>query len=116
MNSESLARYRQSLEEQLVGLDAASRIHEDQIEGHRTTNDFTGPDRAADLERLEVDAVVAESEHFLAEKIRHALERIERGTYGLCESCGGEIARARLDAKPSVSLCLPCQERHEADS
>lgn len=116
MNPELLARYRHFLENQLAGLEAATRLHEDQIEGHRTTEDFTGPDRAADLETLEVDTAVAESEHHLAEKIRHALDRIERGLYGFCEACGQSIAAARLEAKPSVSLCLPCQERHEAAS
>ena len=43
-----------------------------------------------------------------------ALERIDRGIYGLCESCGSAIPEARLEAKPSVSLCLSCQEAHEA--
>jgi DnaK suppressor protein len=116
MNLELLARYRRFLEEQLAGLEAVHRSHEDQIETGRTTGDFIGPDRAADLETLEVDAAVAVSEQRLTEKIRHALDRIERGTYGLCESCGEAIAPARLEAKPSVSLCLHCQERHEAAS
>jgi DnaK suppressor protein len=116
MNPTLLAPYRRLLEEQLAGLEAAHRSHEDQLEEGRTTGDFTGPDRAADLETLEVDAAVAFSEQRLAEKIRHALDRIERGVYGLCESCGEAIAPARLEAKPSVSLCLRCQERHEAAS
>ena len=109
MNVELLDHYRRELEHQLVSLESISRDHETQLESGRTTDDFIGPDRAADLETLEVDASVAESERRLAEKIRHALERIELGTYGLCEACGDEIPAARLDAKPSVSLCLPCQ-------
>lgn len=116
MNPDAPARYRRLLEEQLAGLEDAHRSHEEQIDGSRTTEDFTGPDRAADLETLEVDAAVAVSEQRLAGKIRHALDRIDRGVYGLCESCGEAIAPARLDAKPSVSLCLHCQERHEAAS
>jgi len=114
MNSETLARFRRSLEEQLAELESATRAHEDLLGESRTTDDFTGPDRASDLEALAVDAVVTESERRLAEKIRHALDRIDLGTYGLCESCGEAIAPARLEAKPSVSLCLRCQELHEA--
>lgn len=114
MNVEMLDHYRRELEGQLASLRAATRDHEEQLESGRTTGDFTGPDRAADLETLEVDASVTESERRLAEKIGHALERIELGTYGICEGCGDEIPSARLDAKPSVSLCLPCQEDHEA--
>lgn len=114
MTPEDLDRYRRELEDQLARLESVAREHEELLEGSRTTEDFTGPDRAADLETLEVDASVAQSEHRLAEKIRHALDRIERGDYGVCEGCGIAIPRARLDAKPSVSLCLVCQEAHEA--
>jgi DnaK suppressor protein len=113
MNAEDLDRYRRELEDQLARIESVAREHEEQLEGSRTTTDFTGPDRAADLETLEVDANVAASEIRLAAKIRHALDRIGRGDYGLCESCGTNIPKARLDAKPSVSLCLACQEAHE---
>ncbi len=113
MNATDLARYRRELENQLAQIETVARAHEEQLEGSRTTEDFTGPDRAADLEGLEVGAAVTESERRLASKIRHALARIDRGDYGLCEACGLAIPAARLDAKPSVSLCLPCQEAHE---
>lgn len=114
MKKEELARYRSVLENQLARLESTNREHEELLDESRTTGDFIGPDRAADLETLEVDASVAESEHRLAEKIRHALDRIESGEYGVCEACGAEIPTARLDAKPSVSLCILCQEAHEA--
>ena len=114
MNTDRIDHYRRELETQLARIEASSRDHEEQIEEGRTTEDFTGPDRAADLENLEVDVSVADSERRLAAKIHHALERIDRGIYGLCESCGSAIPEARLEAKPSVSLCLSCQEAHEA--
>lgn len=114
MNAERLNHYRRTLEAQLADLVSATREHEEQIDGSRTTEDFTGPDRASDLESLEVDASVTASERKLAAKIRHALDRIDLGTYGLCEACGAAIPEARLEAKPSVSLCLHCQEAHEA--
>ena len=114
MTPEQLQHYRTLLEVQLAGLVSAHREHEAQLDESRTTEDFTGPDRAADLETLEVDQLVTESERRLVTKIRHALGRIDLGTYGLCEACGAAIATARLEAKPSVSLCLTCQEAHEA--
>lgn len=114
MNAGRLDHYRGLLSRQLDSLEAASREHEEQLEAGRTTTDFTGPDRAVDLENLEVDASVAASERRLVEKIRHALERIDLGTYGMCEGCGAEIPEARLDAKPSVSLCVLCQDAREA--
>lgn len=42
-------------------------------------------------------------------RIDRALEKIKSGDYGLCENCGGKIAKARLDAVPSATLCIRCQ-------
>lgn len=113
MNTDQLSRYRSKLEAQLAELESATREHETQLDDSRTTDDFTGSDRASDLETLEVTAKVATSERRLVEKIHSALARIDLGTYGLCEACGVPIPAARLEAKPSVSLCLRCQEAHE---
>jgi RNA polymerase-binding protein DksA len=43
-------------------------------------------------------------------EVQVALERIEKGTYGYCESCGKAIEFQRLDAIPETSLCLECEE------
>ena len=40
-----------------------------------------------------------------------ALDRISKGTYGRCESCGAEIPPERLDARPVARLCLSCKQR-----
>lgn len=42
-----------------------------------------------------------------------ALEKIEQGTYGLCEECGEAIARRRLKALPFARLCITCREEEE---
>jgi DnaK suppressor protein len=42
----------------------------------------------------------------LLDKIGKALERIENGTFGICERCGRPIEKARLKALPYASLCL----------
>jgi RNA polymerase-binding protein DksA len=52
----------------------------------------------------------------LIEKIDHALQRLEEGTYEVCEVCGASIARDRLLAKPSVSTCRLCQQSKENQS
>ncbi|MDD5702788.1 MAG: TraR/DksA C4-type zinc finger protein [Dehalococcoidales bacterium] len=41
--------------------------------------------------------------------IEHALEKIDKGTYSLCDNCGKPIAEARLKAIPQASLCLECK-------
>ena len=44
---------------------------------------------------------------------RHALERIDSGTYGTCENCGGPIGKARLQAFPRATFCVTCKQRQE---
>jgi len=58
-------------------------------------------------ERGEVDALVGSLRETLLE-IDAALEKLDAGTYGRCESCGDEIAPARLEAKPTARLCITC--------
>ena len=41
--------------------------------------------------------------------IEHALDKFEKGTYGLCDICGQPIDPARLEALPQASLCLNCK-------
>jgi DnaK suppressor protein len=43
-------------------------------------------------------------------EIDAALERIARGTYGLCEECGGPIGRQRLRAIPDAWHCVGCSQ------
>jgi DnaK suppressor protein len=49
----------------------------------------------------------------LLDQTNHALERIETGTYGVCESCGKAIGKARLMAYPRATLCVECKQREE---
>ncbi|WP_455381879.1 TraR/DksA family transcriptional regulator [Salinispira pacifica] len=47
-------------------------------------------------------------------RIAAALHRINEGSYGICESCGGEIGTERLEAVPDAPLCIECQTRADA--
>lgn len=46
-------------------------------------------------------------------EVEAALERIREGTYGLCEDCGREIERERLEAYPTATRCIEDQQRYE---
>jgi DnaK suppressor protein len=63
------------------------------------------------LNQLELEA----DEHKMNQLscVRHALAKIEDGSYGLCENCGGEIPFSRLNARPEAGLCIACQTRLE---
>ncbi len=47
------------------------------------------------------------------ELIEQALLRIENGSYGRCESCGGSISPERLEALPYATQCIRCQQQAE---
>lgn len=56
-----------------------------------------------------------EREQKLLKKIEEAIERINDGTFGICESCGGEISVKRLKARPVTTLCIECKIKQEAE-
>lgn len=45
-------------------------------------------------------------------KVEHALDKFEKGTYGLCDSCGQPIDPARLEFLPKANLCVKCKEKN----
>jgi DnaK suppressor protein len=49
-------------------------------------------------------------------EVDRALQKIEQGTYGLCDQCGQPIDIARLEALPHVSLCLNCKANQAKDA
>ena len=59
------------------------------------------------FERSQTDALLAQSTQRLAD-IAAALERLDAGTYGVCENCGEAIAPARLEARPYARTCISC--------
>ena len=58
---------------------------------------------------------LAADEHKQAQlsSVRHALAKIDDGSYGLCDNCGNEIPFSRLNARPEAPLCIACQTRLE---
>ncbi len=58
---------------------------------------------------------IRDRERKLIGKIKEALERIDGGTYGICEACGEGISEARLKARPVTTLCIDCKKKQETD-
>jgi DnaK suppressor protein len=42
------------------------------------------------------------------EKLERALTKLDEGSYGRCDSCGGPIASGRLEVAPESALCIDC--------
>ncbi len=61
-------------------------------------------------ERGEVEALAGTLRDTLQE-IDDALTKLEKGSYGQCETCGGPIAEARLEAMPAARQCIACASK-----
>lgn len=70
---------------------------------------------AADQAAVAIDAdfgeLAAHRDRVLLEQTEHVIVRLKDGTYDRCESCGGTIARERLQALPRATRCLACVRR-----
>ena len=56
---------------------------------------------------------IRDRERRLIKKVKEALQRINDGTYGICEECGDEIAMSRRKARPVTRLCINCKAKQE---
>ena len=59
------------------------------------------------FEREQVTALLARSRAG-RERVLAALGRLDDGTYGVCERCGGAIGAGRLEARPDTTVCIGC--------
>lgn len=56
---------------------------------------------------------IRDREHKLIKKIKNALDRIENGTFGVCDKCGEDISIKRLEARPVTTQCIDCKTKEE---
>lgn len=82
----------------------------------RDSGDGAGDDQAdtgaKNITREHELALAANAREMLTQS-RRALERLDAGTYGLCETCGNPIGKARMQAFPRATLCVECKQKQE---
>ncbi|MCF2435817.1 TraR/DksA family transcriptional regulator [Streptomyces thinghirensis] len=82
----------------------------------RDSGDGAGDDEAdtgnKNITREHELALAATAREVLTQTER-ALERLDAGTYGLCENCGNPIGKARMQAFPRATLCVECKQKQE---
>jgi DnaK suppressor protein len=52
-------------------------------------------------------------EKIFLKKIELAIQKLDEGTFGICEDCGEDITVKRLEARPETTLCIRCKEDQE---
>ena len=81
---------------------------------HLDPDDFPDEvDSASSEMNLSFTGRLRERERGLLAKIDAAIEKIQEGEYGQCESCGEEIGLKRLEARPVAELCIDCKAEQE---
>jgi len=105
--------------EKIIG--EISRLSEDALGTSQrdSAGDLSGysihmADVGTDTFQRDVQLGLVSRERELLYKIDEALQMIEDGTYGKCQSCGKPIKQSRLKAVPFAKMCVPCQEKEEA--
>ncbi|NQE62562.1 MULTISPECIES: RNA polymerase-binding protein DksA [unclassified Caulobacter] len=78
-----------------------------------TENHADLADRASSEADRTLELRTRDRQRKLISKIDQALRRVEDGSYGYCEETGEPIGLARLDARPTATMSVEAQERHE---
>ncbi|MFV0533005.1 MAG: TraR/DksA family transcriptional regulator [Cumulibacter sp.] len=101
-----LARVREEYELSMAALDDLKKAGQD------SAGDDVADAGAKTFER-EHEMSLANNRLDLMAQMERALRRVEEGSYGVCESCGKMIPKARLKAFPQATLCVECKSREE---
>ena len=114
MKKKELAEFKQMLVMERQAVHANLR----NLSSTSASNCETGPGDEADLAaqiiaQTQVTNLGAREKRQLAE-IEKALERIESGEFGICETCGEDIAPGRLRARPFSVECVECKSQEES--
>ena len=112
MDKEQLDHFKEKLEEMSRDLlsGAEKTIHE--MTDH--TSNYPDPtDRASAESDRSFELRIRDRERKLLAKIKEAIERIDEGSYGVCDECGDEISTKRLNARPVTTLCIECKTAQE---
>jgi len=82
-------------------------------EQYKITRDFpeygtSEDENAQEVEKIQESLGLQKNIKNMIRETKEALRKIEKGKYGYCGSCKGEIEPGRLKAYPAASLCVSC--------
>ncbi|HEU18590.1 MAG TPA: RNA polymerase-binding protein DksA [Deltaproteobacteria bacterium] len=112
MKPEQLEYFKQLLSQRIDQLlsDAGKTVSE-MTDDNINLPDIT--DRASLESDRNFELRIRDRERKLLKKLNEALSRIDEGTFGTCEMCGGKISEKRLMARPVTTLCINCKKKQE---
>lgn len=114
----TLQRFQKRLEEEKTRLELLVEEYERELEVARLTE--SSSDRSPDPGNAEASSMkleyakelsIEQNTIDLLQKVDHALDRVAKGDYGICESCEKAIPLERLDVLPYANLCVECSAK-----
>jgi DnaK suppressor protein len=112
MTPDQLEYFRDLFTQRIEGLlGEAGKTVSEMTGGTESFPDVT--DRASQESDRNFELRIRDRERKLAKKLREALQRIDEGTFGICEVCGKNISEKRLMARPITTLCIACKTKQE---
>lgn len=114
----TLKKFKSQLEEERHRL--SELIVEHELEREEARMSETSADRSPDPGSADAGSMKFEYEKELSieknledllHKVEHALGRVDKGTYGICERCGEAIPVARLEVLPYATFCVSCAKK-----
>lgn len=103
---------RERLIAELAEMVAGDRELLSEASGENAYRDHMADQGTATFER-EMGMTLEENARESLAEVVAALERIDAGTYGICERCSAVISNDRMDAVPTAKLCITCKEAEE---
>ena len=113
MKPEKLELFRVMLNQKITDLleDAGKTVSE-MTSGVK--ENFPDPNDRASLEAdRNFELRIRDRERKLIAKMQEAIRRIDDGTFGICDNCGGPISEKRLMARPVTTQCIDCKTKQE---
>jgi DnaK suppressor protein len=114
----TVEKFKQRLEEERVRLLGLVEDYEQELEDARLSE--SSSDRSPDPGNAEASSTkleyakelsIEQNTLDLLSKVERALQMIDEGSYGICESCGKSIPLNRLDVLPYATLCVDCARK-----
>ena len=115
VDKKTIARFKKILlkeREQIVG-EVKQIVESSKEMGQDGIQDIG--DEAANIYNKQVLLSLNENERLRLKEVDESLDRIENGTYGICEECGGPISLKRLEVRPVAKYCVPCLTKLEKE-
>jgi DnaK suppressor protein len=114
MDEKQTTHFREKLEKMSDDIQSGANKTISEMTDH--SDNYPDPtDRAAAESDRSFELRIRDRERKLLNKIKEASERIDNGTFGICDECGDDIANERLEARPVTTYCIECKTRQEQE-